>query len=271
MAGKSILQIVNEARIGTSLPQVTSLFAASGRRTRTVELAQLAILETIEDLLKRDWTALQTLATINSVASTVAYDLPADYDYMLTETFWTGPNSPGRIPGFGPVMLPTWRFFKNWGLGGTMYPRWRVENNQILIHPTPRADGIVYEFDYMSKAVVYGAGGYVWGTFSWGMGYWTAEETAAGYKNEFTKDSDQFKLSDSLLRQGIRWRLLKETGQSFAMEYEQYMRQLDFEYSKDRGGPGRIKIGRDTKNIPPIFSTIGSDGAETYPNTDADI
>jgi hypothetical protein len=253
------------------LPQVTALFAASGRRTRVVEIAQLAILETVEELLNKEWSALRTKATITSVAAQEAYDLPSDYDFMLTETFWTGPNAPGRIPGFGPVMLPTWRFFKNWGLGGTMYPRWRVENGQILIHPTPAASGTVYEFDYISNAAVYGAGGYVWGSFSWGQGHWTASEAAAGYKAAFTKDDDQFKLQDKLLRRGIRWRMLKEAGQAFAMEREEYEREVDSEFAKDRGGPGRIKIGRDTKNIPPIFSTIGNDGSATYPNADADI
>lgn len=256
MGSKSILQIVNEARVGTSLPRVTSLFSADSRKTRTVEIAELAILETVEDFLDHAWGALETQATITTVSGTEAYALPSDFHELLTETYWL---TSAKLPGFGPVSKADWRYFKNWGIGGTMYPRWRVQGGYIYIYPTPTADGQTHQFDYISKNLVYGVGGYQWGSFSWGLGQWTAAETSAGYKEAFTKNEDTFKLDDAVLRKGIRWRLLRDSGMPYAVEERDYRTQMDRLISADKGGPPNIQVGRRMTSAPPIFSTIGQE------------
>lgn len=263
---KTILQIVNEARIGTSLPRVTSLFSADARRNRVVEIAELAILETQEDFLKRNWSGLETKATITSVADQEAYDLPSDYHHALSETFWTN-----RMRGVGPVMPKDWRYFKNWRMGGTMHPRWRVVGSTIEIFPAPTADGQVYEIDYVSDAMVYGADGYVWGSFSWGLGYWNAASASSGYKSAFNTNNDTFKLDETVLRKGIRWRMLRDSGKPYAVEEEEYRRSMDVAQAMDRGGPGTVNVGHHPASDPGLFTTIGENTDSNYPSEDATI
>lgn len=263
MGTKTILQIVNEARVGSSLPQVSALFGASERRTRTVEYAESAILDTVDDFLERPWTALETLATITTVASQEAYDLPPDYSFMLTETFWAQ-NSPPTRPGVGPLSKERWRALKNWGPSTTITPMWRVQGGDIILFPVPTESSQTQQFDYISKYCVYGAGGYLWGSFSYGMGVWTAAATAAGYKAAFTVDSDTFKLDDAVLKMGIRWRLLKLCGLPYAADREEYLRAMDIAFARDDGGPGRIRVGERPGRTGSEFSNI-------YPTIDGGI
>ncbi|MCB1460902.1 MAG: hypothetical protein KDJ90_00385 [Nitratireductor sp.] len=271
MGSKSILEIVNQARIGTSLPAVTTLFSASARKTRTVEIAELAILETVEDFLKRSWNALESQATITSVAGQESYDLPADFHRLLPETFW-GVGSPPKQRGMGPVGIGDWRYFKNWSISSGVTPRWRVKGSKIYINPTPTASGVNYEFDYISNYLVYGAGGYVWGSFSWGLGYWNATAAAAGYKASFTRNDDTFVLDDETLRKGIRFRLLRDSGKPYAVEEEQYRRAMDFAFATNDGGPANISVTQRRRGpIGELAVNITGDASDTYPTGDADI
>lgn len=254
MGTKTILNIVNEARVGSSLPQVTSLFGATVRRTRTVEFAEAAILDTIDDFLKYPWTGLETLATITTSAADESYPLPADFHFMLTETYWSQ-GSPPTMRGSGPMSKETWRYFKNWGGAGSLSTRWRIQGDQMIIFPVPVGE-VTHQYDYISKNICYGVGGYLWGSFSWGQGVWTAAETAAGYKSAFTKDTDTFKLDDDLLKKGIRWRLLKLAGLPYAADRAEYERDMDIAKARDDGGPGRIGIGRGDPTRESEFSNV---------------
>lgn len=241
MGTKQIIDIVNEARIGTSLPQVTALFGANIRVTRTVEYALSAIRETLEDFRSKPWTAMEALASFTTANNVEAYPVPPDFDYMLTETYWSRANPPNNR-GFGPVSKENWRYLKNMGPVSSITPRFRLQGSSLIIFPVPTS-AVVQEFDYISRNMVYGTGGIVWGSFTWGAGVWNSTAGSPGWKAEFTANDDTFRLDDAILRKGIHWRLLMLSGKPFAAQREEFFRDLDKQFARDDGGPGRISVG----------------------------
>jgi len=159
-----------------------------------------------------DWEELQDQHTFNSVASTEGYDLPADFDSIIDNTFW---NTTRLRTVIGPTTPQDWRILNNSTItGATANDYFRIRKGQTLIFPIPTAiEGYIYE--YMTDLRVNSSVGV-------GQTGWEA-------------DTDVPNIDEYLVRLYATWRFLKMQGKPYAEELLQSNLALTERISKNGG------------------------------------
>lgn len=179
---------------------------------------------TMKDLLKKvDWEELQKEGTISTAASTVAYNLPSDFDRIINETAW---NATTKYPMIGVVSAKAWQDLKNNRTStSSVCDYYRIRAGQILIFPTPSAtESLIYE--YVSNKPIESSGG-------------TAQ-------TEWLADTDLPRLDDYLVELGIRWRFRKMNGKPYAEDMNEYNEIGLKEMSADGG---RMRVYSSPRKI----------------------
>lgn len=227
----TILSTVKNACASIALAQPASLFSSTDREH--VELQVLA--NTCADYIAKDyeWQALKTLATItgNGVATTFA--LPADYDRMLKDTkLWSSryiSNLTHIVSTDKWLELDIRQF--SFVIGA-----WMLAGNQINIKPAP-ATGELVKYYYMSS--------------KW------AQATGGGVtKTAFTLDTDDFRLSEELLKLCLIWRWKSMKKLPYAQEQQDYEDAKEKLITADKGarvlriGSSRLSRGADSIAYP---------------------
>ena len=184
---QSILKETKSGSVPTTIIGNTEDAAKQILEVMTVSITELA--------RAYDWQELQKEKTFNTVASTVGYDLPTDFDRFINNTFW---NTTTQHPVAMPVTPEEWRILKNQGItGGTGYGYSRIRAGQVLLFPTPAAvEAHIYE--YVSNLVVLSSGGT-------GQATWQA-------------DTDVPAIDAHIVRLDATWRWLKNQGRPYAEE-----------------------------------------------------
>lgn len=142
-----------------------------------------------------DWQELQREKTFSSVISTVGYDLPADFDRFINETFW---DSTTFLPVEGPITPTDWRILNNSTIsGGAVTEYFRIRNGQTLIYPTPGAVRN-YVYEYITNLIV------------------ESDEGVA--QTGWLADTDIPVIDSYIIRLDATWRLLKNQGRPYAEE-----------------------------------------------------
>ncbi len=87
-----------------------------------------------------DWQALESVATITTVATQQAYARPADFKSWLPNTHWDNTN---YQPMEGPVSGPRFEALNRSQLAsaGVFTRFFRLRGNQVLIYPVPSTSG----------------------------------------------------------------------------------------------------------------------------------
>jgi len=137
------------------------------------------------------------------------YDLPADFERPIDNTFWDrsrfwamrGPQSPQQ-----------WQLYKSSVIGRASIQRryrFRRINNamKFSIDPVPLDNGSALVFEYVSTG-------------------WCESQTGV-VQNSWMNDNDVGVLDEYLMRLGIRWRMLRRLGMSYQEELNEYERQVD--------------------------------------------
>ena len=184
---QSILKETKSGSVPTTIIGNTEDAAKQILEVMTVSITELA--------RSYDWQELQKEKTFNTVASTVGYDLPTDFDRFINNTFW---NTTTQHPVAMPVTPEEWRILKNQGItGGTGYGYSRIRAGQVLLFPTPAAVE-VHIYEYVSNLVVLSSGGT-------GQATWQA-------------DTDVPAIDAHIVRLDATWRWLKNQGRPYAEE-----------------------------------------------------
>ncbi len=145
------------------------------------------------------------------------YPLPSDFRYPVDNTFWDrsrfwsmrGPQSPQQ-----------WQLFKSSVIGrASIQRRFRfrsVGGNMVLsIDPVPTDNGSYLVFEYISTA-------------------WC--KTALGVPQPlWENDTDVGILDEDLMYLGLKWRLLRRLGMSYAEEMDECERETRRAMAKDGG------------------------------------
>lgn len=175
------------------------------------------------------WGELRTTFTVNQIADTTRYNLPADYQTMVADSAWeVGGN---RIVEF-PVPDRRWYMYKfsNWSDGGMK--RVRRYGNQLEIHDVD--PGQSFEFEYISK--------------------WCIQAADGSRKEFFTLDDDEFLLDSQLLTLAIQahWMQTKLMPQ-YTEHFANYMSKMNEAIGRSTGAKTIGGIGSGGINDSPYY------------------
>lgn len=211
----NILQLVQEFCKRQQLPVPTTLFGINDD-----QIYQIVALcnEICEELGEQNWTMQQIETVFTSVATpvqaTIASLCPYGFQKILNETIW---DRSRLLPLYGPTTPERWQMMQAMPTTGPFY-QYRIQGGVFEVYPTPPA-GMTYAFEYLSNWLVQAEGGVV-------------------PKQLFTANTDTFRLGDSLLMAGIRWKWRQMKGLPYAEEFRRYETAV-----------GNAKAGDGTKPI----------------------
>lgn len=196
--------------------------------TFPVELCDL-VNEVATDVMKyQDWQALIRIGTVTGTGAQTDFNLPDDYDRMLTTTdvadlaswFW----------GFGSYTDIN-AFLYDQARGFTGFPGgWIVYGNKLRFSPAPNAAQTA-TFPYITN--------------KWAIDASTAPKTA------FDADTDSFALPERLLTLGLVWRWRENKKLDSTGDQEAFVKALDEYAAKDKGS--RVFRRRAARNFPGAY------------------
>ena len=136
----------------------------------------------------------------------VAYPLPSDWAYFLTQTFW---DRYFRWQLLGPLDAQEWQVLKS-GISPTgPRRRFRIMNNQFYIDPVPgfssSDNGSSEVFEYYSNAWCQSTGG-----------------TSGTVQTLWKADTDNYCLDDECMTLGVIWRYMRAKRLGYDEEKRTY-------------------------------------------------
>jgi hypothetical protein len=190
---------------------------------RAITFLELAKEELRELCRVKWWGGLTRFGTVNIVAATSQYSLPAlypDFDKLVPSTLYGSTTLLGPRGGLNPAQ---WADSQKYG---SIYgiPGFRMVGNTLYIVPAPTVAN-TYAFEYKSKQRVLAADNVT-------------------YKETFLADDDAPVLDDQLLRLGIAWRYRYSKGLEYAEDFRAYQEAIEQTYAQELAH-GNITIGRD--------------------------
>lgn len=151
--------------------------------------------------------------TVSLQFSQVQYNLPSDWDREIPQTEWDRTN---RWPLMGPQSAQDWQSFKSGIVYAGPRERFRIIGNTYAINPPP-PNGLVFGFEYISKAWVYSPAG--------------VAQTA------FNSDSDTFIFTDSLLITGLKVQFKQAKGLDSSFDLAEFRSLLESNKAQDKSFP----------------------------------
>jgi hypothetical protein len=222
----TLLSIVQDACGEVGISQPASVI--SNTDTNTVQM--LALANRGGKVLSRrgQWTVLNKEHTFNTAASTAAYALPSDFDYVINETVWDRAN---YWKFRGAISAPVWQAIKS-GLVTTVGLRkgYRIKgatSTQFYIDPTPTAtEACVYEYQSVN---------------------WCADSSATG-QSKWAADDDVGVLSEDLLTEDLVWRWLRAKGLDYAEEMRTFELDIQAALGREAGAP-ILNMGESSRSF----------------------
>jgi hypothetical protein len=192
----TLLTTAQEILKQTKEAVIPSTIIGNNNANQILEAMKLAVVSASRAY---EWQELQKEHTFASVASTVGYALPSDYDSMINDTFW---NSTNNQKVLGPKSPKEWRWLNNsTASNASSSDYFRIRDNETQIFPTPSSvENFVYE--YMSNLIVEDSGGT-------GQTGWQA-------------DTDVPVIDEYLVKLNATWIFLKMQGRPYAEEQREY-------------------------------------------------
>lgn len=226
----TLLQLCTDALEGVDGFNVPTVIYGNSDET-AVLLKSLAAKVGRELVREAKWQALKTEYSFNTVASTSAYSLPTDFQRFSNLTFWN--TSEGRQL-IGPMNGPDWASLtRGISVQGFRY-YFHVSGNYLRLTPTPTSAQSI-GLDYYSRYFCTTSGG-------------TAQEN-------WTADSNLWRLDPDLGALGIRYRFLSRKGLPFSEEKADYVAALSALQDDDLPKPLI-----DVSGVPRIFLNGIPDG-----------
>ena len=178
----TLLSAAQSAAIRLIGKKPSTIFSATD--TFALEMQDLAN-EVARDIAKsQDWQALIEVYLINGDGETKAFPLPADYDRMLIDSNLY--DALNWAWGYKRIVNPSdWLQYEIYDWQLIVPGAWTILGDEFRFVPAPYA-GAEAKFVYISRNIVKDANG--------------------STKPAFTKDDDEFVLSERLLTLGLIWK-----------------------------------------------------------------
>ena len=188
------------AEVGFDLPANV----ATGTTADERQLLRMFNRASDELLRMHPWSTLRTYdnSTISLVASQQSYNLPADFDRLIPDTFWDTTNDRRVSGGITPG---AWATGKGVGVTPVIYKRFQLLGTTIEFLDAIDADdaGDKISIYYVSKNHCQSAGG--------------------TNQSAFAANTDTTRLDSFLLKAGVIWRFRRAKGlewQSYRMDFQ---------------------------------------------------
>lgn len=217
MALNTLLDIVRRAAGEMGLPKPSAVVGTTDIQTQ--QLFDFANATGADLAEHHPWTALQTLATVSTVAGQADYDLPSDFAGFIADTGWDRTNQWRLI---GPETPQADRAIRESGMVDPTYRRFRILGDVIRINPTPSTNGEVLVYEYVSS-------------------HWARSSTGTALE-EFAADSDATIWPGRLIVDGIKTKFMAAKGMYADPLREEYEARRDRLVAADLGG-GKITMG----------------------------
>lgn len=172
-----------------------------------------------------EWEIFKTLATYTGDASTTAFSLPSDYDWMpKTAELW---SSSLRTPLTHIVDSNKWLEIQI-QQPDLVFPAWTKIGGQINILPA-MALAVTAKHYYQSNLII--------------------DPVSGSNKVAFTLDTDTYRLDEELLKLGVIWQWKANKGHAYAEDMANYEDLLSQRITEDKGSRlirvGRVSVPRD--------------------------
>lgn len=155
--------------------------------------------------------------------SQVIYNLPADYQSLIPNTYYPLNNTVWYSWQITPAQAQ-WIKARN-GLYAGIPNRFMIKNKSVIIDPYPQ-NVVPYSLLYRSNAYV-------------------IDGDDASYKTNFTKDSDTTLIDETLLLESLIWRFKADKGFPYDEDYKIYEQHLSQLAGQDGGGASDVIMGGD--------------------------
>ena len=202
--------------IGWTRPtQIAASTEALGRQLLALAKRELEFISS-----ERDWPVLLRTHDFDTVAAQDEYDLPDDYDKILSASVY---NSDSYYRLRGSVSPSEWAQRKYAMLNSIDRYSFRLIGNplKLVITPTPTlVESLTYEYKTNMRAA-----------------------TDAGVeKTQYEIDTDVPLVHEKLVQQGLLWRAKRAKGLAYDEEYVEYQNVVKTRYAQDLVS-GVINIG----------------------------
>lgn len=197
---------------------VPSIVASSTER-ELVELLSVANMMAERISKGHEWQLLSRIATITGDGAAEDFDLPPDYDRMLVKSqLWSSSLETALTPitdldRWLELDVQTFDFVIN---------AWTIYGGQMHVKPA-LSTGVTAKYFYQSSLIV--------------------AQQSGGNKVSFTADTDEFRLSEELLKLGMIWQWRANKGLPYAEDMVNYEQLLARLVSRDKGSR-MLRIGR---------------------------
>jgi len=216
----TVLKVIQDVctKIGLDVPQ--AVFSSTEREH--MELAALAN-EMAERIAEAsDWQKLTVEQRYIGDAVEEAFDLPADYDRMITNgNVW---NSRTNNP-VDPLTHNAWLGREVRGFD--VYSAYLLLEDQMRIRPIMAVNEFCL-FYYISNSYVV-----------------AVEDGTEVHRDCFTADDDNFVLPERLLRLGMIWQWRESNGLDYAEDMANYEKAMAQEVKSERGSKVLLVGGRE--------------------------
>lgn len=224
----ALLGLIQDAADGVGLARPSSVVNSSD--PNAVTLLRIAQEEGKTLARRAEWQVLQTEYTFTTVASTVSYILPSDFDRILKETVFNRTRGRRMV---GDLTPQQWQETQA-SLVTMVNPAFRIRNNVFLVSPTPSAtETIAYE--YMSNK-------------------WCQSSGAVG-QARWLADTDTGILSEDIMTLGVIWRYKKSKGLDYAEDMNTYEMEVAKSLLND-GARTRIDTGETQRDRIPTAPQV---------------
>ena len=240
----SLLRIIQRASNGIGLPVVSSVTGNEDNNVRQllefVQEGGNALAQTTNQD-GGSWSVLERIYEFQSVADQVEYNLPADFEKMITGTAWQAEKYWALRGSLTPrqwerqrnrrsnTAYNVFRVFRTQETNGGGATAKSLAQNSIrkfqLQPPTDADTTLVYE--YVSN-------------------YWWVSADGTTFRKEPTADDDEPLFGDDLLVLYAIWRFKAENGFSFAAALASYETKRDAMLVQDRAAE-YITVGYDRR------------------------
>jgi hypothetical protein len=229
MALSTLLEIVRRAAGEMGIPRPSIVVGSSDLQVQ--QLYDFANAVGADLLEHYPWTALQTLATVNTVAGQADYDLPDDFQGFISDTGWDRSNDWRLI---GPDSPQRDRELRESGAVDPVRRRFRRLGGIIRINPTPTVDGEELVYEYVSK--------------KW------ARSFSGAPQEEFAADTDTTIWPARLMVDGIKMEFMSAKGMYADPLREKYEARRDRLVASDLGGGALNMEGCSPSEDSEVFS-----------------
>ena len=149
-----------------------------------------------------------------------AYDMPADFGYILNQTEWDRSNN---IAMGGPLSAQEWTYLKGRDLASnTLYASFRIAQGKFNVFPSSPAAGLDLNFEYMS--------------INW-VQVGDSDPAAPTYKSEVTLGSDIPLFDKTLITRAVKVKYLESAGFDTTKAQGDYNQIFSFLTGTDKGAP----------------------------------